>query len=87
MTKKKEVKVEAEIPQVEETVVMEEPVVKTPKIEVKREIKEKPKSKNDWEWVKENKWSEIDFLLNAKGDYGKEEVETIKSWKLGKKSR
>jgi len=49
MTKKKEVKVEAEIPQVEETVVMEEPVVKTPKIEVKPEIKEKPKSKNDWE--------------------------------------
>ena len=45
------------------------------------------KSKNDWEWVKENKWSEIDFLLNAKGDYGKEEIETIKSWKLGKKSR
>ena len=45
------------------------------------------KSKNDWEWVKKNKWSEIDFLLNAKGDYGKEEVETIKSWKLGKKSR
>ena len=49
MTKKKEVKVEAEIPQVEETVVMEEPVVKTTKIEVKPEIKEKPKSKNDWE--------------------------------------
>jgi len=35
MAKKKETKVEVEIPQVEETVVMEEPVVKTPKVEVK----------------------------------------------------
>jgi hypothetical protein len=45
------------------------------------------KNKEDWEWVKENEWNEVDFLLNAKGDYGKEEIETIKSWKLGKKSR
>ena len=45
------------------------------------------KNKEDWEWVKENEWNEVEFLLNAKGDYGKEEIETIKSWKHGKKSR
>jgi hypothetical protein len=28
-----------------------------------------------------------EFLLTAQGDYGKEEIETIKSWKHGKKSR
>tara|TARA_R110000824_G_scaffold239639_2_gene428320 strand:- start:7949 stop:8785 length:837 start_codon:yes stop_codon:yes gene_type:complete len=42
MAKKKETKIEIETPQVQETVVMEEPVVKTPKIEVK------PK-KDKWE--------------------------------------
>ena len=40
MTKKKQTKVEVEIPQVEETVVMEQPVVETPKVEVKSQ---KPK--------------------------------------------
>ena len=35
MTKKKEIKIEAETPQVEETVVVEKPMVKAPKIEVK----------------------------------------------------
>ena len=40
MAKKKQTKVEVETPQVEETVVMEEPVVKTPKVEVKSQ---KPK--------------------------------------------
>ena len=28
-----------------------------------------------------------EFLLTAQGDYGKEEIEAIKSWKHGKKSR
>jgi len=28
-----------------------------------------------------------EFLLTARGDYGKEEIEAIKSWKHGKKSR
>ena len=35
MTNKKEIKIEAETPQVEETVVVEKPMVKAPKIEVK----------------------------------------------------
>ena len=35
MAKKKETKVEVEEPQIEETVVMEKPVVKTPKVEIK----------------------------------------------------
>jgi hypothetical protein len=39
------------------------------------------KSKEDYRWVVENEWDEVGFLLNAKGDYGKEEVEEIKSWK------
>jgi hypothetical protein len=39
--------------------------------------------KEDWEWTDKNEWDEMSFLLNAKGDYGKEEIETIKSWKLG----
>jgi hypothetical protein len=29
----------------------------------------------------------VEFLLTAQGDYGKEEIEAIKSWKHGKKSR
>ena len=46
MAKKKETKVEVEVPQVEETVVMEKPVVETPKI--KKEVKPEPK-KDKWE--------------------------------------
>ena len=46
MAKKKEIKVEVETPQIEETVVMEEPVVETPKI--KKEVKPEAK-KDDWE--------------------------------------
>ena len=49
MAKKKQTKVEVEIPQVEETVVVEEPIIETPKVEVKPQIKEKLKSSNDWE--------------------------------------
>ena len=45
------------------------------------------RTKEDYEWVKDNKWDEVDFLLNAKGDYGKKEIQTIKSWKHGKTSR
>ena len=45
MAKKKETKVEVEVPQVEETVVMEKPVVETPKI--KKEVKPEPK-KDEW---------------------------------------
>ena len=45
MANKKETKVEVETPQVEETVVMEEPVVETPK--VKKEVKPEPK-KDEW---------------------------------------
>ena len=41
------------------------------------------KCKEDYEWVKDNDWDEVTFLLNAKGDYGKEEIKTITSWKLG----
>jgi len=37
--------------------------------------------KEDYEWVKDNDWDEVSFLLNAKGDYGKEEIKTITSWK------
>tara|TARA_R100001530_G_C4314769_1_gene154040 strand:- start:1288 stop:1869 length:582 start_codon:yes stop_codon:yes gene_type:complete len=39
------------------------------------------KYKEDWEWVKDNEWNEIEFLLNVKGDYGKEEIKTIYDWK------
>ena len=39
------------------------------------------KCKEDWQWVKNNEWNEIEFLLNVKGDYGKEEIETICNWK------
>ena len=42
MAKEKKTKVEAETPQVEETVVMEKPVVKTPKVEVKPKIPSTP---------------------------------------------
>jgi len=45
------------------------------------------KTKEDYRWVVENEWNEVEFLLNAKGDYGKEEVEEIKSWKHREKSR
>ena len=45
MANKKETKVEVETPQVEETVVMEKPVVETPK--VKKEVKPEPK-KDEW---------------------------------------
>ena len=45
MAKEKKTKIEVETPQIEETVVMEEPVVETPKI--KKEVKPEPK-KNDW---------------------------------------
>ena len=43
--------------------------------------------KEDWQWVKANDWDEVTFLLNVKGDYGKEEIETIQSWKHGEESR
>jgi len=43
--------------------------------------------KEDWQWVKDNDWDEVTFLLNVKGDYGKEEIETIQSWKHGEESR
>ena len=39
------------------------------------------KCKQDWQWVDNNEWDEIEFLLNVKGDYGKEEIETIRNWK------
>jgi len=45
------------------------------------------KCKEDWEWVKDNEWDKVTFLLNVKGDYGKEEIETIQSWKHGEESR
>ena len=60
MTKKKETKVEVENPQVKEAVI-EKPVVETFKKEVKLEIKEKPKSKNDWE-IKDRMY----YLLGGK---------------------
>ena len=44
------------------------------------------KTKEDYRWVVENEWDEVEFLLNAKGDYGKEEIETVESWKLSQKS-
>ena len=33
------------------------------------------------EFCTTNEWNEIEFLLNVKGDYGKEEIETISNWK------
>tara|TARA_R110000765_G_scaffold55160_1_gene109587 strand:+ start:25 stop:918 length:894 start_codon:yes stop_codon:yes gene_type:complete len=39
------------------------------------------KYKSDWQWVTNNEWDEIEFLLNVKGDYGKEEIKTINDWK------
>ena len=48
-----------------------------------RQFPEFFKFKEDWEWTDKNEWDEITFLLNVKGDYGKEEIKTIKSWKLG----
>ena len=45
------------------------------------------KHKDDYKWVDKNEWNEVEFLLNAKGDYGKKEIKTIKGWKLGEKSR
>ena len=49
MAKEKKTKIEVEEPQIEETVVMEEPVVKTPKIEVKPRITKKPHPEDGWE--------------------------------------
>ena len=57
MAKKKETKVEVEVPQVEETVVMEKPVVETPKI--KKEVKPEPK---------QDKWEIKDRVYYLKGD-------------------
>ena len=45
------------------------------------------KHKDDYKWTQSNEWNEVEFLLNAKGDYGKEEIKTIESWKLREKSR
>ena len=45
------------------------------------------KYKDDYKWTQSNEWNEVEFLLNAKGDYGKEEIKTIKSWKLREKGR
>jgi len=45
------------------------------------------RTKEDYRWVVENEWDEVEFLLNVKGDYGKEEIKTIKSWKHREKSR
>ena len=44
------------------------------------------KGEEDYRWVVENEWDEVEFLLNVKGDYGKEEIKTIESWKLSQKS-
>ena len=41
------------------------------------------KTKYDFEWVKENEWNEVEFLLNAEGDYKKNEVTLIKEYKNG----
>ena len=41
------------------------------------------KTKNDFEWTKDNKWDEVEFLLNAEGDYNKKEVTEIKEYKNG----
>jgi len=41
------------------------------------------KTKGDFEWVKENDWNEVEFLLNAEGDYNKKEVTEIKEYKNG----
>ena len=45
------------------------------------------KTKEDYRWVVENEWDEVEFLLNAKGDYGKEEIKTVESWKHSQESR
>jgi hypothetical protein len=48
MAKKKEA-TKVEEPIVKQEVIVEEPKIETPKVEIKPQIKEKPKSKNDWE--------------------------------------
>ena len=63
MAKKKETKVEVETPQVEETVVMEQPVVETPKME----IKEKPKRKDPVYKKAEDGWEIKDRIYKLKG--------------------
>ncbi len=41
------------------------------------------KTKNDFEWTKDNDWNEVEFLLSAEGDYNKKEVTKIKEYKDG----
>ena len=70
MAKKKETKVEVETPQVEEAVI-ETPVVKSPKVEVKLETK---KNKIDWEikdrvyYLKSNK-KPLSYMLKSSNVY------------------
>ena len=48
MAKKKEINIEVETPQIEE-MVMEKPMVNVSEVDIKPQIKEKPKSKDAWE--------------------------------------
>ena len=49
MANEKKAKVEVETPQVEETVTIEEPMVETPKVEVKPKVKKKSGPEDGWE--------------------------------------
>ena len=41
------------------------------------------KTKADYEWYLENNWNEVEFLLNAQGDYKAVDIEKIKEYMNG----
>ena len=41
------------------------------------------KTKADYEWYLENDWNEVEFLLNAQGDYKAVDIEKIKEYMNG----
>jgi hypothetical protein len=41
------------------------------------------KTKADYEWYLDNDWNEVEFLLNAQGDYKAVDIEKIKEYMNG----
>jgi hypothetical protein len=38
------------------------------------------KTKADYEWVTDNEWNEVEFLITAQGDYKAADIEKIKEY-------
>ena len=74
MAKKKETKVEVEEPQMQETVVVEEPIVKTPKVKAKPQVKVKPSLEDGWEikdrmYYLKNNMSPLTYTIRSSNIY------------------